>query len=55
MLKKPKDKKELLSLLQAGRDFRVIAVGWGKKKDILEEMRKLDPQKEASAIIIEFR
>lgn len=55
MLKKPKNKRELIKLLQEVNDFNVLTIEYGKSKDAAEGVRKLNSSKQLAVIVIELR
>jgi hypothetical protein len=55
VLKKPKNKKELMRLLQEADDFNVLTIEYGKSKDLAESVRKLHSTKQLAVVVIELR
>lgn len=55
MLKTPKNKRELIKLLQDGENFTVVTVEYGKSKDVADRVRKLHSMKQLAVIVIELR
>jgi hypothetical protein len=55
MLKKPKNKRELIKLLQEVNDFNVLTIEYGKRNDVAESLRKLHSSKQLAVIVIEVR
>jgi hypothetical protein len=55
MLNKPKNKKDLIKLLQEVNDFNVLTIEYGKRTEIAEAVRKVQSSKQLAVIVVELR